>query len=144
MAILNGADNNSLIGTTLTQPPFVFLNLVSGNGGNGLHIKDSNNTTVQANCFGLADDNMTALANHLDGVLIEGSSANTQFGGVIPLGNIMPATAEMALKSPTLPMGLSVSILSAACRRSRSPRSATPSTASLSPRPAAIMSCAPM
>ena len=88
VAILNGADNNSLIGTTLTQPPFVFLNLVSGNGGNGLRIDDSNNTTVQANCFGLADDNMTALANHLDGVLIEGSSANTQFGGVIPLGNI--------------------------------------------------------
>jgi Domain of unknown function (DUF4214) len=88
VAILNGANNNSLIGTTLLQPPFVFLNLVSGNGGNGLRINNADTTTVQANCFGLGDDNMTAIPNHLDGVLIEGSSANTQFGGVIPLGNI--------------------------------------------------------
>src|SRR4029077_9057972 len=38
VAILNGADDNSLIGTTFPQPPFVYLNLVSGNGGNGLRI----------------------------------------------------------------------------------------------------------
>ena len=82
------ADNNSLLGTTLTQAPFVFLNLIDANGGNGLRIDNSNNTTVQANFFGLADDNTTPLGNHLDGVLIEGSSANTQFGGVIPLGNV--------------------------------------------------------
>ena len=88
VAIFDGADNNSLIGTTFPQPPFVYLNVVSGNGGNGLRINNANNTTVQANSFGLGDDNMTPVANHLDGVLIEGSSANTQFGGVIPLGNI--------------------------------------------------------
>lgn len=82
------ANNNSLIGTTVTQQPFVYLNLVCGNGGNGLRIDDSNNTTVQANSFGLGDDNATPLGNHLDGVLIDGTSANTQFGGVIPLGNI--------------------------------------------------------
>ena len=82
------ANNNSLLGTTVTQQPFVFLNLVSANGGNGLRIDNSNNTTVQANFFGLADDNTTPLGNHLDGVLIEGTSANTQFGGVIPLGNV--------------------------------------------------------
>jgi hypothetical protein len=82
------ADNNSLIGTTISQDPFVYLNLICGNGGNGLVIDDSNNTTVQANDFGLADDNATALGNRLDGVLIEGTSQNTQFGGVIPLGNI--------------------------------------------------------
>src|SRR5437762_1873430 len=40
VAIL-GANNNSLIGTTFPQPPFVYLNLVSGNGGNGLRIHDS-------------------------------------------------------------------------------------------------------
>ncbi len=82
------ADNNSLIGTTVTQDPFVYLNLVVANGGNGLVIDDSNNITVQANDFGLADDNLTALGNRLDGVLIEGTSQNTQFGGIIPLGNI--------------------------------------------------------
>jgi Domain of unknown function (DUF4214) len=82
------ANNNSLLGTTVTQQPFVFLNLISANGGNGLRIDNSNSTTVQANFFGLADDNTTPLGNHLDGVLIEGSSAGTQFGGVIPLGNV--------------------------------------------------------
>jgi len=85
------ADNNSLIGTTFSQDPFVYLNLICANGGNGLVIIDSNNTTVQANSFGLGDDNATPLGNALDGVLIEGTSANTQFGGVIPLGNIVAA-----------------------------------------------------
>ncbi|MDB5313589.1 MAG: hypothetical protein JWO38_7791 [Gemmataceae bacterium] len=94
VAILNGANNNSLIGTTFPQPPFVYLNLLSGNGGNGLRIQDSNNTTVQANCFGLGDDNITPVPNRLDGVLIEGTSANTQFGGVIPLGNISSANGR--------------------------------------------------
>jgi hypothetical protein len=94
VAILNGSNNNSLIGTTFPQPPFVYLNLVSGNGGNGLRILDSNNTTVQANTFGLGGDNVTRVPNQLDGVLIEGSSANTQFGGVIPLGNIVAANGR--------------------------------------------------
>lgn len=88
------ADNNSLIGTTVSQDPFVYLNLICGNGGNGLRITDSNNTTVQANSFGLADDNATPLGNALDGVLIEGTSSNTQFGGVIPLGNIVAANGR--------------------------------------------------
>ncbi|HWG43169.1 MAG TPA: right-handed parallel beta-helix repeat-containing protein [Gemmataceae bacterium] len=85
------ANNNSLIGTTFPQQPFVYLNLICANGGNGLRITDSNNTTVQANSFGLGDDNATALGNALDGVLIGGTSTNTQFGGVIPLGNISAA-----------------------------------------------------
>lgn len=89
-----GADNNSLIGTTISQDPFVYLNLVCGNGGNGLTIDDSNNTTVQANDFGLADDNLTALGNRLDGMLIEGTSQNTQVGGPIPLGNISSANGR--------------------------------------------------
>ncbi len=82
------ADNNSLIGTTFPQPPFVYLNLMAGNGGNGLRIHDSDNTTVHANSFGLGGDNATPVPNSLNGVLIDGSSTNTQFGGVIPLGNI--------------------------------------------------------
>jgi hypothetical protein len=93
VAILN-ANNNSLIGTTFPQQPFVYLNLISGNGGNGLRVYDSNNTTIQANSFGLGDDNSTPVSNHLDGVLIDGTSTNTQFGGVIPLGNISCANGE--------------------------------------------------
>jgi hypothetical protein len=88
------ADNNSLIGCTFQQDPFVFYNVVSGNGGNGLRIQDSNNTTVQANFFGLGSDNSTPVGNALDGVLIAGSSANTQFGGVIPLGNVSAANGR--------------------------------------------------
>lgn len=87
VAIVN-ADNNSLIGCTFQQDPFVFYNVLSGNGGNGLRITDSDNTTVQANFFGIGADNATGVGNALDGVLINGSSAGTQFGGVIPLGNV--------------------------------------------------------
>jgi parallel beta-helix repeat protein len=88
------ADNNSLIGCTFQQDPFVFYNVISGNGGNGLRIADSNNTTVQANFFGLGADNNTPVGNALDGLLIQGTSANTQFGGVIPLGNVDAANGR--------------------------------------------------
>jgi len=66
----------------------VFYNVVSGNGLNGLGIKDSKNTTIHANFFGLGADNATIVANGGNGVLIEGSSSNIQFGGIIPLGNV--------------------------------------------------------
>ena len=83
-----GADNNSLIGCTALDNPFVYYNVVSGNGGNGLHITDSNDTTVQANFFGIGADNATIVGNAADGILVDGSSSNTQVGGVIPLGNV--------------------------------------------------------
>ena len=97
VAILD-ANNNSLIGTP-QQPvplsqPFLFYNVSSGNGGNGLRIWNSNNTVVQANFFGLAANNQERVGNSLDGVLIEGSSANTQFGGVLPLGNVAAANGR--------------------------------------------------
>jgi hypothetical protein len=43
---------------------------------------------VQGNFFGIAANNAKALANRLNGILVEGTSANTQVGGVIPLGNV--------------------------------------------------------
>jgi hypothetical protein len=92
------ADGNSLIGCTFQQDPFVFYNVISSNGGNGLRIDNSNNSTVQANFFGLGADNSTPIGNALDGVLIEGSSANTQFGGVIPLGNVDAANGRNGLE----------------------------------------------
>ncbi len=82
------APGNSLIGCTFQQDPFVFYNVIDGNGGNGFHATDSDNTTFQANFLGLGADNSTPLGNALDGALIDGSSANMQFGGVIPLGNV--------------------------------------------------------
>lgn len=93
-----GADNNILLGTFQIpdprQGPFLFYNVVSGNGGNGLSIWNSDNTVVQANFFGLGADNNTPVGNTLNGVVIEGSSANTQFGGIIPLGNVSAANGR--------------------------------------------------
>src|SRR5205807_6132193 len=83
-----GANANRVIGCELVNDPFVFYNVVSGNGGNGVRVTDSNDTTIQANFLGMGSDNMTGVGNLLDGLLVGGSSANTQFGGVIPLGNV--------------------------------------------------------
>ncbi len=89
--LIDNADNNSLIGCTAVQNPFVYYNVVSSNGGNGLHVTDSNNTTVQANFFGIGADNNTSLGNALNGILVDGSSQATTVGGVIPLGNVSAA-----------------------------------------------------
>ncbi|HTU81158.1 MAG TPA: hypothetical protein VMF61_03460, partial [Candidatus Acidoferrales bacterium] len=96
LAVANGGDGvaldaapaATLAGCTLTTNPFVYYNVVSGNGGNGLHVTSSDNVVVQGNFFGIDAHNAGALANHGDGILIDGSSQNTQVGGVIPLGNV--------------------------------------------------------
>jgi parallel beta-helix repeat protein len=85
---INGANGNSLIGCQFVNNPFVYYNVLDGNGGNGLHITSSNGVTVQANFFGTGADNTTMVANAGDGILIDGSSQTTQVGGVIPLGNV--------------------------------------------------------
>jgi len=87
VSIIN-SNNNTLRGTTRNESPFIYYNVISGNLGNGLRVKDSDNTTIQANFFGLGADNATIVANGGDGALIEGTSANTQYGGMIPLGNV--------------------------------------------------------
>ena len=84
-----GADNNSLLGTTLNQNPFVFYNVLSGNGGNGLRITDSDNTTVYANFMGLGRNNKTPVPNGGNGLLVSGDSQGVTLGGVIPLGNVI-------------------------------------------------------
>ncbi len=83
------ADNNALIGCDFVQNPFVYYNVIGGNVGNGLTVTDSNNTTVQANFLGVGANNATMVANGNDGILVNGSSQNTQVGGVIPLGNVI-------------------------------------------------------
>lgn len=93
IAITKGANGNSILGTFINEIPFIFMNLVSGNAGNGLRISDSNGTIVQANVFGLSADNDNKLPNGANGALIEGSSNATTFGGVIPLGNVTSGNA---------------------------------------------------
>lgn len=88
------ADNNSLIGCTINDNPFIYFNVVGGNKGNGLRVNNSNNTTIQANFFGLGSDNQTPVGNQLNGVVVEGTSRKTVFGGVIPLGNVVAANHQ--------------------------------------------------
>ncbi|MBV9719461.1 MAG: hypothetical protein JOZ77_09075 [Candidatus Eremiobacteraeota bacterium] len=85
---ISQADNNSLIGCKFRNNPFVYYNVMSGNRGNGLRITDSDNAVVQGNFFGIGANNTTIVANGADGILIDGTSRNTQVGGVIPLGNV--------------------------------------------------------
>ena len=85
---IQNANGNSLLGCTITTDPFVFYNVIDGNGDNGLRVTDANNTTIQANFFGMGANNDTAVGNHLNGVLVDGTSAGTVMGGPIPLGNV--------------------------------------------------------
>src|SRR5262249_35878423 len=97
VAIVN-ANNNQLIGCNFQQVPFAYYNALSGNLGNGLRITTSNNTTVQANFMGIAADNAHVLPNGGDGLLINGTSANTQVGGPIPLGNVISGNLRNGLE----------------------------------------------
>ena len=82
------APGNSLVGCKFVNNPFVYYNVVSGNGQNGLLITSSDNVTVQGNFFGVGANNTAIVKNRLDGILVNGASKNTQVGGVIPLGNV--------------------------------------------------------
>ncbi|HEY5426989.1 MAG TPA: hypothetical protein VIJ77_10590 [Candidatus Tumulicola sp.] len=82
------ADKTSLVGCKFRNDPFVYYNVMSGNRGNGLRITNSDDVIVQGNFFGIGANNTNVVANNGDGILINGSSADTQVGGVIPLGNV--------------------------------------------------------
>jgi parallel beta-helix repeat protein len=85
---INGANSNSLVGCKFVNNPFVYYNVLSGNGKQGLQITNSNNSKIQGNFFGVGANNTAAVGNKGDGILINGSSVNTVVGGVIPLGNV--------------------------------------------------------
>ncbi len=85
---ISGANANVLAGCKFVNNPFVYYNVMSGNRGSGLRITSSDDVVVQGNFFGIGANNTTVVANNGDGILIDGSSRNTQVGGVIPLGNV--------------------------------------------------------
>ena len=85
---IDHAAANALIGCRFVNNPFVYYNVVSGNHRNGLRVTDSADAVVQGNFFGVGADNTAIVANRRDGVRVDGTSANTQVGGVIPLGNV--------------------------------------------------------
>ena len=85
---IDRAPGNSLVGCKFVNNPFVYYNVISGNGRNGLRVTSSDNVTVQGNFLGVGANNTTIVKNRLDGILVDGTSRNTQVGGVIPLGNV--------------------------------------------------------
>ena len=85
---IDRAPGNSLVGCKFVNNPFVYYNVISGNRQNGLRVTSSDNVTVQGNFFGVGANNTAIVKNRLDGILVDGSSMNTQVGGVIPLGNV--------------------------------------------------------
>jgi len=85
---IDGANANSLIGCKFRNNPFVYYNVSSGNGGNGVHVTDSDDVVIQGNFFGVGANNTNIVPNKGDGILVDGSSAGTVVGGVIPLGNV--------------------------------------------------------
>lgn len=88
VTILN-APGTSLIGCTFFNAPFIYYNVISGNAGNGVLVENSNDVFVQANFLGMGADNATSVPNGGNGLLVAGTSQNTQVGGVIPLGNVI-------------------------------------------------------
>lgn len=86
--LIRNANNNQLIGCTFEDQPFIYYNVLSGNGYNGLHVEDSNGVLIQANFFGIGANNASIVSNGMHGIWVSGSSAGVQVGGVIPLGNV--------------------------------------------------------
>jgi parallel beta-helix repeat protein len=83
------SNRNSLIGCTFQQNPFVFYNVVSGNGLNGVEVESSDDVTIQGNFMGVSANNGALVPNGIDGLVVSGSSRNLQAGGVIPLGSVI-------------------------------------------------------
>lgn len=95
---ITNADRNTLQGCKFNNNPFVYYNVLSGNGRNGLRISNSNNVVLQANFFGVGANNTTMVPNQLDGILVDGTSKNVQVGGVIPLGNVSAGNKQNGIE----------------------------------------------
>ncbi len=95
---IDGGNHNSLVGCKFVNNPFVYYNVVSGNRQDGLRVTNANDTVVQGNFFGVGANNTAIVKNALDGILVEGSSAGTQVGGVIPLGNVSAGNGLNGIK----------------------------------------------
>ncbi len=78
-------------GCRVKNNPFVYYNIMAANRGDGLEVRNSDHTTIQANFFGVGANNTALLGNGGNGILISGDSTDIQDGGVIPLGNVTAA-----------------------------------------------------
>lgn len=85
--LADNANNNSIGGTNFATQ----RNVISGNGGNGIRITDAANVNrILSNIIGLTADQTAALANDLNGILVESTGAGNVIGspgGVVVSGN---------------------------------------------------------
>jgi hypothetical protein len=95
---IDGANHNSLVGCKFVNNPFVYYNVISGNKQNGLRVTDARGTVVQGNFFGTGANNTAIVKNERSGILVQGSSSQTQVGGVIPLGNVSAGNGRDGIK----------------------------------------------
>jgi len=95
---IDRANHNSLVGCKFVNNPFVYYNVVSGNKQNGLRVTDAQGTVVQGNFFGTGANNTAIVRNRRNGILVQGSSAGTQVGGVIPLGNVSAGNGRNGIR----------------------------------------------
>jgi len=89
--LISHASRDSMVGCRFVNNPFVYYNVISANRRNGVRITDSNGIVVQGNFFGIGANNTAMIGNGRNGILVDGTSRNTQVGGVIPLGNVSAA-----------------------------------------------------
>jgi len=85
---IENSDSNVIEGCKVYNNPFVYYNVISGNGLSGINVNSSNKIIIQGNFFGINALNSKVLPNDLDGITISGTSSETQVGGIIPLGNV--------------------------------------------------------
>ena len=91
-----GAPGNSLVGCKFVNNPFVYYNVISGNGRNGLRVTNSNNVTVQGNFFGVGANNTAIVKNRLDGILVDGTWRTLKSAGSYRWGMCPQETASTA------------------------------------------------
>ena len=85
MLIQAGASGNQIgIGA---QDSFVLSNVISGNGGNGITIADSNDNVVQSNYIGTDSTGAIRRANRGNGIQITDGAARNLIGGDATGGN---------------------------------------------------------
>ena len=86
---IESANGNAIVGCGLYQKPFVYYNVIGGNGKNGIVVNNSTNIFFQGNYVGISALDSNRVPNHADGLLITGSSKFVSVGGVIPLGSVI-------------------------------------------------------
>lgn len=85
--LIENSDDNIFKGCDFNDNPFVYYNVISGNGLNGLHVWNSCGTVIEGNFSGINSTNSSSIANGHNGLLVDGCSSKSAVGGPIPLGN---------------------------------------------------------